>query len=291
MPKHAGRAGGSRDKVEDGKPADGEPRPKDGAKGQQDARPSRQAPVRREAIEAVARAGWERADDDSSASAAQRKASQKKPRKRGPRVKVDTSELTAAVGERRAGRLAKLLTNGAEAYSAERYEEARKALRIVAGEAPSAASVRELYGLTLYRLGRWAAAVDELEAFRSMTGSTEQNPVLADCYRALRRYADVDEVWRELREASPSADLVTEGRIVAAGALADRGELAEALELLGRRFEPPARAQEHHVRRAYALADLYERAGDLPHARRLFQRVQGFDPDYADVADRLASLG
>jgi thioredoxin-like negative regulator of GroEL len=146
--------------------------------------------------------------------------------------------------------LSKLLTNGAEAYSAERYEEARKALRIVADEAPSAASVRELYGLTLYRLGRWAAAADELEAFRSMTGSTEQNPVLADCYRALRRYTDVDEVWRELREASPSADLVTEGRIVAAGALADRGELAEALELLGRRFEPPARAQDHHVRRA-----------------------------------------
>ena len=39
-------------------------------------------------------------------------------------------------------------------------------------------------------------------------------------YRAQARWADVDELWQELREASPSGELVTEGRIVAAGAQA-----------------------------------------------------------------------
>ena len=85
------------------------------------------------------------------------------------------------------------------------------------------------YGLTLYRLERWRQAAAELEAYRALTGSADQLPVLADCYRALRRYDRVDELWAELREASPSAALVTEGRIVAAGALADQGDLQGAI--------------------------------------------------------------
>ena len=68
---------------------------------------------------------------------------------------------------------------------------------------PTAESVRELLGLTYYRLGRWKAAAAELEAFRDLSGSTEQHPVLADCYRALGRHAKVAELWEELRAASP----------------------------------------------------------------------------------------
>ena len=62
-----------------------------------------------------------------------------------------------------------------------------------------------------------------------MTRSTEQHPVLADCYRALKRTEAVPGLWEELREASPSAELVTEGRIVMAGALADKGGVAGAI--------------------------------------------------------------
>jgi hypothetical protein len=39
------------------------------------------------------------------------------------------------------------------------------------------------------------------------------------------------------------------------------------------------------------LADLYERAGDLSHARELFSRVARADPELADVQQRLADLG
>jgi tetratricopeptide (TPR) repeat protein len=155
------------------------------------------------------------------------------------------------------------------------------------------AALRELYGLTLYRLGRWRSAAGELEAFRTLTGSVEQHPVLADCYRALRRYRDVEELWDELRTASPGAALVAEGRIVAAGALADQGRVRDAIRLLepgARPIGPARRAREHHLRVAYALADLYERAGDLPQARELFQRIATAAPDFVDVQARLQAL-
>ena len=56
--------------------------------------------------------------------------------------------------------------------------------------------------------------------------------MLADCYRALRQWPQVEELWDELREASPDAELVTEGRIVMAGSLADRDRVVDAIRLL-----------------------------------------------------------
>src|SRR5690606_2195351 len=153
----------------------------------------------------------------------------------------------------RVERLKKRLREATEAFGRERYEDARRILRPLAEQLPNAASVRELYGLTLYRLGRWAQARQELEVFRSLTASTEQHPVLADCARALGRYAEVEELWDELRAASPSAELVAEGRIVAAGALADQGRLDEAIRLLEAGAKPTRRPKLHHLRMAYAL--------------------------------------
>jgi tetratricopeptide (TPR) repeat protein len=199
--------------------------------------------------------------------------------------------LAGLVGAARAATLEPRVRRAAEAYDGERYVEARRVLRPIAAEAPGAPSVRELLGLVHYRLGKWKEAIGELEAFRSLTSSTEQHPVLADCYRALRRWAQVDELWEELREVSPSAELVTEGRIVTAGALADRGQLADAIKLLEKGWKAPKRAGVHHLRRAYALADLYERASDVPRARALFGWVAAADPDFADVEARLDGLG
>ncbi len=96
------------------------------------------------------------------------------------------------------------LKDGARAFSRERYDDARRILRPLAEQAPAAESVRELLGLTYYRLGRWKEARRELEAFRDLADSAEQHPVLADCYRALGRHDKVDELWEELRSASPA---------------------------------------------------------------------------------------
>src|SRR5205085_7426765 len=98
--------------------------------------------------------------------------------------------------------------------------------------------------------------------------------------------------WEELREASPGPELVAEGRIVAAGARADRGDVGGAIELLAAsRLTATKRPRWHHLRVWYALADLYERAGELPRARELFRRVAAAEPGFVDVAERLQALG
>ncbi|MBK9178325.1 MAG: tetratricopeptide repeat protein [Acidimicrobiales bacterium] len=199
-------------------------------------------------------------------------------------------ELERVVGPSRAPRLRERLGDAARAFDRERYLDARRMLKPLAVEAPAAPAVRELLGLTLYRLGRWQEAARELEAFRTLTGSTEQHPVLADCYRALGRPDRVEALWEELRAASPGAGLVAEGRIVMAGTLADTGRLADGVRLLERAMRPTKRPEEHHLRQWYALAALYERAGDLPRARALFRRVAADDPGFADVSERLRTL-
>jgi predicted Zn-dependent protease len=201
-----------------------------------------------------------------------------------------TDVLRSAVPPKQVARFEARLKDASTAFRRERFEEARRLLRPLAEQAPGVSSVRELYGLTLYRLGRWAQAQRELEAFRTQTGSTEQHPVLADCARALGQYAEVEELWDELRAASPGAELVAEGRIVAAGALADQGRLDEAIKLLEAGSKPIKRPKLHHLRIAYALADMYERAGDLPRARELFGRVAASDADFVDVQARLRAL-
>jgi tetratricopeptide (TPR) repeat protein len=199
-------------------------------------------------------------------------------------------ELLRAVGPTRVTRYEQRLKDAGRAFDAERFGDAARILRKLSEEAPGSASVRELYGLTLYRLGRWRPAIRELEAFRSITGSAEQHPVLADCYRAVHQHEMVSELWEELRAASPGAALVTEGRIVLAGSQADRGDVPAAVHTLEQGFTLPKRPMVHHLRRAYALADLLERSGENAKARDLFTRIQRADGRFADVGRRLKAL-
>lgn len=199
-------------------------------------------------------------------------------------------ELKRVLGTQQRRSAVRRFDTAARAFRAERFAEALPLLARLAREAPAVADVRELHGLTLYRLGRFRQAMNELEQFRELSGSTEQHPVLADCHRALGRWDDVEALWQELGAASPSSELVTEGRLVLAGARADRGELASAIKTLEHGWRPPEQPRSHHLRRAYALADLYERAGRPPRARELFRWVESHDPLLADVTQRVRAL-
>ncbi|HVL92493.1 MAG TPA: hypothetical protein VM264_04035 [Acidimicrobiales bacterium] len=206
-----------------------------------------------------------------------------------PRAVVD--ELGAAAGSQQGARMARRLAEAARAYDEDRYADARRLLRPLVGQAPSSSAVRELLGLTLYRQARWKEAIRELEAFVSLSGSLDQHPVLADCHRALGHWDAVAQLWRELRAASPSAELVAEGRIVAAGALADQGQVGAALRLLESSASLGRRPRLHQLRLSYALADLYERAGETARARELFGAIVARDATFADAAERRAALG
>ena len=205
-----------------------------------------------------------------------------------PRPVVD--ELESAAGPMRGAKLANRIADASYAFERERYQEARRMLRSLVEEASNSAAVRELNGLVLYRTGQWSAAAKELERYRELSGSYDQHPVLADCYRAMRRYDDAEALWQDLREASPNGDLVAEGRIVAAGCRADKGDLTGAITLLEKALRRVNHPQERHLRQWYTLADLYERAGDLPRARDLFNRVASAEPESFDVKARLRAL-
>ena len=205
-------------------------------------------------------------------------------------VKDPAAALKKLVGEPRCNTLMRRLNEGAKAFEGERFADARTALGPVVKEAPELPEGRELMGLALYRLGKWKDAIEHLESFRELSGSTEQHPVLADCHRAMKHWDDVDELWAELGDASPSAELVVEGRIVVAGAKADQGDLTSAIRILEQGWKPPKKPMGHHLRRAYALADLYDRAGRAPRARDLFSWVESHAPDLADVRQRVKAL-
>ena len=185
------------------------------------------------------------------------------------------------------------MTDAVAAYDRNRYPEAARLAKQVGDETPSVAAVRQLAGLAAYRAGRWREAIRQLEAYGLLTDAVDHVPALMDCCRALGKPRKVADLWTELRQRSPEPDVLAEARMVAAGMLADRKNLNGAIALLseagaGKALRNPS---DRHIRQWYALGDLYERAGDLPRARELFQRIERVDPDAYDVVDRLSALG
>jgi hypothetical protein len=183
------------------------------------------------------------------------------------------------------------LGDAAEDFLAERFGDVEKVLAPLSKQYPQIPEVQELYGLTLYRLGKWSAAITALEMFGILTGDIDQLPVLADCHRALGRHGETRSIWEELRAAGPDAPTMTEGRIVMSGSMADQGDLQGAIRLLEQGPVRSKSPKEHHLRLWYALADLYERAGERQRARRGFDRIESTEPGYADVYARIRSLG
>ena len=246
------------------------------------------------------RAPWEREqwiDDGSlreSAEKAVDRASDSRPTRRraeptlAPDVADQLAKATTAIEN---ARYHERLASAAEALDRGRYADARRMVQPVLKRLPQLAFAHELSGLCWYRLGEWRKAVTELELARGLDGTVNHHAVLADCYRALKRYHVVEELWTELRAASPSPALLAQGRIVAAGALADQGDLAGALRTMAKALELPKRPKEYHLDQWYVVADLYDRSGDVIKARRFFGLVAEADPNFADVRARLKALG
>ena len=205
---------------------------------------------------------------------------------RPPKPMHVEKEMTRIAGEEKGPRSWRLFKRAAREFEEERFADARKTMKPLAERFANIADLHELYGLSFYRLGMWEEAIEALEQFRQLSGTAEQNPVLMDAHRALGNWADVEELWAELGELSPSGELVTEGRIVMAGAQADRGFVDSGIRTLEKGWKIPNEPLEHHLRRAYALADLLERDGKIPKSRKLFAWIASKAPYYGDAAER-----
>ena len=200
--------------------------------------------------------------------------------------------IIAIVGERASKRLIEKLALALDAFERGRYQDAKKIIIPISRDCPGVELIHEIAGLSMYRMGQWRDAADHLEKARaSMPASTLNHPVLADCYRALMRYEKVDELWKELKDASPDPAIVAEGRIVAASAQADKGDIQNAVRIMQQTKKDPAKVREHHLREWYVLADLYDRSGDVINAREWFKKIAHNDPDFSDIRDRLSAIG
>ncbi len=200
------------------------------------------------------------------------------------------AEIIGATSRNVGARMTTRLADATAAYERARYGDAKRMAKSVLRAAPESRAAAELHALCQYRLGYYRAAAKELEVLLEADHTYSHHPVLADCYRAMGRYARARTVWNELKDASPSPELMAEGRIVMAGVLADQDRVGEAIDLLEKAVRPLRKPREHHIRTWFALGALYERAGDTARAKVLFSQVYAADPQMADVVARLEDL-
>lgn len=201
-----------------------------------------------------------------------------------------TKELRATARPGKGDLLVKVFADAAGAYLDDDYDEAIRQGEQAKHMALRAVAPRELLGLAYYRAGRWQEAARELAAFRRLSGTPDQNPTLADCYRALEKPQRAVELCNEVTAAS-GPETYYEANIVAAGALADLGRLDEAIARLEALELQPENAEEHHLRAWYALADLLERRGRFTQAREWFEAVASADPEATDAPQRARRVG
>jgi tetratricopeptide (TPR) repeat protein len=182
------------------------------------------------------------------------------------------------------------LTAAVEALDRGRLAEAERAGASAKALAPRSASVREILGMALYRRERYREALQELQAYRRMTGRADQNHLIADAHRALGSPEKAAPLAQEALRARIPAEVRAEAVVVAAAALADMERFEEALTLLRRYPTDPSAARPHDLRVWYVAGDVLERAGRPREAVREFRRIVDHDPDAFDAAERLAGL-
>ena len=199
-------------------------------------------------------------------------------------------ELRATARPGKAEILVKVFAEAAGAFATGDEAEAIRLGEQAKHIALRSGTIREVLGLAYYRSGRWKEAARELAAFRRISGSTEQNPVIADCYRAMGKPEKAVELCDEIQSDQVDAAVLYEGAIVGAGALADMKKLDEAVARLEALDLRPQNPEEHHLRAWYVLGDLLEKSGRFTQARRWFEAITSADPDLTDAGERLTRM-
>jgi hypothetical protein len=125
--------------------------------------------------------------------------------------------------------------------------------------------VRETLGVTAYTVGDFALALRELQAFRRITGSNDQLPLMVDSERGLVRPQKALELGRSVPRESLSPDVRVNLSIAMSGARLDLGQNDLALAELEIPELNPERVFEYSPQlfRAYAhTLEVLERASD-----------------------------
>lgn len=206
-----------------------------------------------------------------------------------PRVR---KELDRLVSDRaRADDAKRALALGTEASEAEDHDTARRYLRWAKHLVPRSASVREALGIASYRAGAFRAALSELQAYRRLSGSDDQNHLLADCLRAEGREPEraIEVAERLAADAAADIERRVEAAIVAAAVHLDLGRPERADRILMPMLTRTEDA-ELRVRLLWVAADAAEAAGEAQRAVDRLDELLALDPDYPDADERRTRL-
>lgn len=199
-----------------------------------------------------------------------------------PRHVVDALARTTPK-ERVAGAL-EALGNAVEAFTDGRYHRALDQSRKAKNLAPRDQTVREVLGLSAYRVGDWQTALAELRTYRRLAGDTTHLPIEMDALRALDRPKDVVAAWEELNKRGGSKATLAEGKVVYASHLIDSGDVSAARKLVR-----PARVSgDPHpaeLRVWYVAARAAALDGDPDDARRIADAIVAADPAFPGLDD------
>lgn len=177
-----------------------------------------------------------------------------------------------------------LFSEAASDYADEKFGRAHGKLVRAKKLSSRASAIRELLGLTAYRMGRWEEGLRELRAFRRMAGDTTHMPVEMDALRALGRADDVRKTWELFQELGGRPLIDAEARVVFGSFLLDEGDPRGAWEVTKpKRVTKEARVGD--LRRWYVAARAAARLGDVDTARQLARAIEE-----ADERDEIGGL-
>ncbi len=188
-----------------------------------------------------------------------------------------------------AGALA-ALQEAATAFVEGRHRRALQRAEAAKTLSPRDATVRELLGLSAYRLGRWDLALKELRTYRRLSGDTTHLPVEMDVLRALRRDDAVEEAWRVLQHHGGNPAAMKEGRVVYASHLLDLGRAREAWDVVNPK-RIVAEPFEEDLRLWYVAARSAAALDDHDAAGRLRAAIATHDPAFPGLDELDAAIG
>ncbi len=182
-----------------------------------------------------------------------------------------------------------VLAKAVKAFGKEDYGAAHRELAKAKQLSPRSPAVRELLGLSGYRLQEWQEALAELRAYRRLAGETTYMPMEMDSLRALDRDGDVEKTWGLFLELGGNRPTEAEARVVYGSYLLDQGRPEEAWEVTG-----PSRLardpRDYELRIWFVAARAALALDQVAAAKKLTAAIRKADPDLPGLADLMSGI-
>lgn len=193
-------------------------------------------------------------------------------------------ELARTTSKDRRAAAQKYLEEAAAAFADGRYPKAAERAAAAKKLSSSNATIREILGLSLYRSSKWKEALQELRAFRRISGETTHLPVEMDCLRALGKDHEVEKAWGQLHELGGRRETMREGKVVYGSHLLDQGRPEDAWRVVNpKKLEK--NPEESALRQWYVAVRAATHLGDHDTARKLLKAITAADPSFPGISE------